>query len=220
MPDGGRQVFGAVARSDTDIAALARRALQTMGRTSDTALTASTDGCPGPHAILAAAGAASPPTPDWFGPSLRLQHAKQAAEGLPADAPDQRQAKAAIVEQVERRRWRTRNGEVESASSPSSASAPSCLSSTASPTRKPRRALRAVAGYLRGRSAWLANHAERSGRLAGRGLDHGRQGELPGQPARGQVAADALVSTRGRPAAPGPPRRPQQRTRLGSRPAL
>src|SRR5689334_19492499 len=43
--DGGRQVFGAVARSATDITAPIRRSLETMGRTGDTALTAFTDGC-------------------------------------------------------------------------------------------------------------------------------------------------------------------------------
>ena len=46
---------------------------------------------------------------------MRLQHAKQAAGGLPADGPDQGQAKAEIVEQVERLRWRTWNGKAKDA---------------------------------------------------------------------------------------------------------
>ena len=87
-PEGGRQVFGAVARSETDITALICRILETMGRTSDTELTAFTDGCSSLHSILADAGVASLPTLDWFHLSMRLQHAKQAAEGLPADEPD------------------------------------------------------------------------------------------------------------------------------------
>ena len=62
----GRQVFGAVAKSDTDIAALIRRTLDTVGRTGDTELTAFTDGCPGLRSILADAGVASPPILDWF----------------------------------------------------------------------------------------------------------------------------------------------------------
>ena len=37
-PDGGRQVFGAVARTDTDIAALIRRSLETVGQTAGTKL--------------------------------------------------------------------------------------------------------------------------------------------------------------------------------------
>src|SRR5690349_23969076 len=45
--------------------------------------------------------------------SMRLQHARQAAEGLPAEEPDQRQAKAAIVEQAERLRWQAWNGKTE-----------------------------------------------------------------------------------------------------------
>jgi len=40
---GGRQVFGAVAKAGTDIAALIRRNLDAVGRTEDTALTAFTD---------------------------------------------------------------------------------------------------------------------------------------------------------------------------------
>ena len=43
----GRQVFGALARSETDIAVLIRRNLDAVGRTKDTALTAFTDGCSG-----------------------------------------------------------------------------------------------------------------------------------------------------------------------------
>ncbi len=46
---GGRQVFGAVARADTDIKVLIRRSLDAVGRTEDTALTAFTDGCSGPR---------------------------------------------------------------------------------------------------------------------------------------------------------------------------
>ena len=82
--DGGRQVFGAVAKSNTAITALIRRTLHTVGRTGDTEMTALIDGCPGLRSILTDAGVASPPILDWFHLSMRLQHAKQAAEGLPA----------------------------------------------------------------------------------------------------------------------------------------
>ena len=64
-PQGGRQVFGAVAKAGTDIVPLIRRALDTLGRTSDTELTAFTDGCSSLRAILAAAGILSPPF--WTG---------------------------------------------------------------------------------------------------------------------------------------------------------
>jgi len=59
-PGGARQVFGAVARTDTDLAVLIRRNLEMMGRTDDTKLTAFTDGCPGLRAILADAGVTNP----------------------------------------------------------------------------------------------------------------------------------------------------------------
>src|ERR1039457_7105958 len=61
---GGRQVFGAVARADTDIVALISRKLEAVGRTGDTQLTGFTDGCPGLRSILAAAGVAKPPILD------------------------------------------------------------------------------------------------------------------------------------------------------------
>jgi hypothetical protein len=41
---GGRQVFGAVAKADTDISALIRQSLRAVGRTDDTKVTAFTDG--------------------------------------------------------------------------------------------------------------------------------------------------------------------------------
>ena len=75
------------------IAALVRRALDAVGRTGETALTAFTDGCSGLRSILAAAGITEPPIADWFHLSMRLQHARQAVGSLPADAPDQARAR-------------------------------------------------------------------------------------------------------------------------------
>jgi hypothetical protein len=80
---------------------------------------------------------------------------------LPADAPDQRQAKPAIVEQVERLRWRTWNDKAENAQLTVKRIRLLLPVLKSEPTRKLRRALRAVDGYLRGQSAWLANYAER-----------------------------------------------------------
>jgi hypothetical protein len=69
---GGRQVFGAVARTDTGIAALIQRSLEAVGRTADTAVTAFTDGCPGLQSILTKAGVTKPPIADWFQIAMRL----------------------------------------------------------------------------------------------------------------------------------------------------
>src|ERR1700676_1023694 len=107
---GGRQVFGAVARSETDIAVLIRRNLDAVGRTENTALTAFTDGCPGLRRILADAGIDDPPILDWFHIGMRLQHLKQIANALTPDDPSRVAAKAAIVEEVERLHWRIWNG--------------------------------------------------------------------------------------------------------------
>lgn len=106
---GGRQVFGAVAKADTALQALIRRNLDAAGRTKDTVLTAFTDGCPGLRRILADAGVTAPPTLDWFHTAMRLQHLKQIASTLPADDPTRAEAKAVIVEEVERLHWRIWN---------------------------------------------------------------------------------------------------------------
>ena len=58
---GGRQVFGGVAKADTDLKVLINRNLDAVGRTEHTALTAFTDGCPGLRRILADAGVATVP---------------------------------------------------------------------------------------------------------------------------------------------------------------
>ena len=161
---GDRQVFGAVAKAGTDVAALIRRTLDTLGRTGETALTAFTDGCPGLRSILAAAGVAGPPILDWFHLSMRLQHAKQVAEGLPVDTPDQAQAKTDIVAELERLRWRTWNGKARDAWVAWVAiERVRTLLPTLKrkPVRKLRRALREVDRYLRGQSAYLVNYAER-----------------------------------------------------------
>jgi hypothetical protein len=63
---GGRQVFGAVAKADTDIKVLIHRSLDAVGRTADTVLTAFTDGCSGLRRILAEAGITEASILDWF----------------------------------------------------------------------------------------------------------------------------------------------------------
>jgi hypothetical protein len=62
---GGRQVFGAVAKADTDITTLIRQSLRPVGRTHDTEVTAFTDGRPGLRSILVAAGITRPALLDW-----------------------------------------------------------------------------------------------------------------------------------------------------------
>ncbi len=63
---GGRHVFGAVTRAETDITALIKRTLETVGRTDATEVTAFTDGCPDLRAGLANAGVTKPSILDWF----------------------------------------------------------------------------------------------------------------------------------------------------------
>jgi hypothetical protein len=166
---GGRQVFGAVAKADTDIRVVIRRTLDAVGRTEDTALTVLTDGCPGLRCILADAGVTTPPTLDWFHSAMRLQHLKQIAGALLTDDPAQGAAKAVIVEEVERLHWRIWNGKARDAQVSIDRIRAvmhhfkgqlNGRRSTA-PSRTLWTALHALDGYLTGQSAWLVNYAER-----------------------------------------------------------
>ena len=166
---GRRQVFGAVARTDTDPAALIRRGLDAVGCAGGTALTAFTDGCPGLRRILLEAGVDGLPVLDWFHLGMRLRHLAQIAGGLACDGPERAAAKAVIVEEVERLRWRLWNGKAKDAGisigriravmhrfrgEPGGrrSAAPSCKLWTA---------LRALDDYLVGQSDWLVDYGER-----------------------------------------------------------
>ena len=157
----GRQVFGAVANAGTDIVAPIRRTLNALGRTDDTVLTAFTDGCSGLRAILAAAGVTGPPIADWFHLAMRLQHAKQVAEALPAGDPHQQQAKVEVIAEVERLRWRAWNGKAKDARITLKRLRTLLPVLERKPVRKLKRALRAIDCYLRSQNAWLVNYAER-----------------------------------------------------------
>src|SRR4051794_36994127 len=151
---------------------------------------------------------------------MRLQHAKQAAGGLPADGPDRAQARAAITAEVERLRWRTWNGKAKDARItlerihallPSFEGEPAQAAAGAGGGGPLPALPERPSGRLR-RTA--------PGRPAGRDVIDRGHGQFPGQPAHGQVAADALVPTRGRPAAPSPLRRLQRHARHRLRAAL
>ena len=166
---GRRQVFGAVAKTDTDLATLIRGNLDAVGRTGNTALTAFTDGCPGLRRILLEAGIAELPILDWFHLAMRLQHLTQVAGSLLSDNPERTAAKAVIIEEVERLRWRLWNGKAQDAgislkriqaAIPAFQGEPDSRRSVA-PSRKLWTALEALNDYLTGQSDWLVNYAER-----------------------------------------------------------
>jgi hypothetical protein len=166
---GGRQVFGAVAKTDTDIEVLICQSLDAVGRTQDTVLTAFTDGCSGLRRILADAGISELPILDWFHIGMRLQHLKQTAGGLSADDPARVVAKAVIVEEVERLHWRLWNGKAKDAqiSIDRIRAVMHHFQGEQGPrksialSRKLWTALHALDGYLTGQSDWLVNYAER-----------------------------------------------------------
>ena len=166
---GGRQVFGAVAKADTDIVELIRRNLTAVGQTNDTELTGFTDGCPALRSILAAAGVAQPPILDWFHIAMRLQHLKQITGGLSTDDAARAAAKTVIVEEVERLRWRLWNGKAKDAQI-SIGRIRKVMHAfqgelgnrrSDAPSRKLWTALAKLDGYLSSQSKWLVNYAER-----------------------------------------------------------
>jgi hypothetical protein len=166
---GGRQVFAAVGKADTDLKGLIRRNLDAVGRTEDTALSAFTDGCPGLRRMLADADVTERPMLDWFHIAMRLQHLKQIASGLSAGDPARVMAKSTMVAEVERLHWRLWNGKAKNArisigrirtimhhfqKEPE-------MQGSITPARKLWTALHALDGYLTGQSEWLVNYAER-----------------------------------------------------------
>ena len=166
---GRRQVFGAVAKTETDLAALIRGNLDAVGRTRDTALTAFTDGCSGLRHILLEAGITELPILDWFHLAMRLQHLTQLAGSLSSDTPERAAAKTVIIEEVERLRWRLWNGKAQDAGisleriqavMPAFQGEPDSRRSVA-PSRKLWTAMEALNDYLTGQSDWLVNYAER-----------------------------------------------------------
>jgi hypothetical protein len=167
--EGSRRVFAGVASSNTDIADLIRRNLEAVGRTSATTVTAFTDGCSGLVPILAAAGITQRPVADWFHIAMRLQHAKLAASGLSTDKPGRIAAKAAIIKEVERLRWRIWNGKAKDAQLTFERirkvmhvfRGERAHRTKGVASRKLWHALHEVDNYLRGQSARLINYAER-----------------------------------------------------------
>ena len=163
---GGRQVFGSVVKTGTDIEGLIRKNLDAVG---DTALTAFTDGCPGLRGILADAGVLEPPILDWFHIAMRLQHLKQIGDRLAAGDPARAAAKAMVVTEVERLHWRIWNGRAGNAGKSIDRIRAVMhhfwgerdSRKSIAPSRKLWTALRALNGYLIGQSAWLVNYAER-----------------------------------------------------------
>ena len=167
---GGRQVFAAVAGSETDLVALIGRTLNSVGRTGSTVLTGFTDGCAGLRSILAAAAVTAPPILDWFHIAMRLQHLEQTAGALSTDTPARQEAKAVIVAEADRLRWRLWNGKAKDAQvsierirkvmhafQGEVAVRPACVPSS----RKLWTALLALDSYLVGQSDWTVNYAER-----------------------------------------------------------
>ena len=171
---GGRQVFGAVAKTDTDIAG-ADPPHPRRGRADrDTALTAFTDGCPGLRRILP-----TPASPRRRCSTGSTRHAAAAPEAsrrrLLDEDPARGAAKAMIITEVERLRWRIWNGKAKDAQISIDRIHALLPSFESEPARKLRRALDAVDRYLRSQSAHLVDYAERhrAGQRVGTALTEG-----------------------------------------------
>jgi hypothetical protein len=161
-------VFAAAAKTDTLIEALIRRDLAAVGYTNKTELTTFTDGCSGLRSILVDAGVTKPPSLDWFHIAMRLQHAEKTAGTLPIDTAEREHAKAVIVAEVDRLRWRIWNGKAKDAQITLERirDVMPVFQGGSDRKRDPssRRlwtALREIDRYLTSQSAWLINYAER-----------------------------------------------------------
>src|SRR5689334_22944253 len=138
---------------------------------TDTRLTAFTDGCPGLRSLLAEAGVPEPPFLDWFHIAMRLEHAGKTAGSLPGDTPEQARAKAVIVTEVDRLRWRVWNGKTTDAQLTLERIRevmPAFRDERGRGSKSPaaRRlwtALHEIDRYLSSQSGWLVNYAERHG---------------------------------------------------------
>ena len=99
--------------------------------------------------------------------AIRLQHAEKTAGTLPADTPEREHARAVIVTEVDRLRWRIWNGkDAEVTIERIRAVMPAFQGEQGGRKRDPssRRlwtALREIDCYLTSQSAWLVNYAER-----------------------------------------------------------
>src|SRR5947209_5259786 len=180
---GARQVFAAVARTDTEIETLIRRSLAAVGQTADTTLIAFTDGCPGLRAILVEAGVAEPPFLDWFHIAMRLEHAEKTAGSLPGETPEQERAKAVIVAEVDRLHWRIWHGKASDARITlerirelmPAFQGERGRGARSSSVRRLWTALHEIDRYLSSQSAWLVNYAERhrAGQRVGTAITEG-----------------------------------------------
>src|SRR5690349_18194444 len=167
--EGARQVFAAVAKTDTAIEALIQRGLFDVGKTADTELAAFTDGCSGLRSILLNAGVKAPPLLDWFHIAMRLQHAEKTAGTLPIDTPERENARAVIVAEVDRLHGRIWNGKAKDAKVTlerirqvmPAFQGEQGVRKRDPPSRRLWTALREIDRYLTSQSAWLVNDAER-----------------------------------------------------------
>jgi hypothetical protein len=167
--DGARQVFAAVAKTDTAIETLIRGGLTAVGHTDDTELTAFTDGCSGLRSILLDTGVTTPPFLDWFHIAMRLRHAEKTAGNLPVNTAEREHARAVIVAEVDRLHWRIWNGRAKDAKvtlerlreiMPAFQGEQGDRKKDP-PSRRLWTALREIDRYLTSQSAWLVNYAER-----------------------------------------------------------
>src|SRR4051812_4706052 len=125
--------------------------------------------------ILADAGVTAPPMLDWFHIAMRLQHLKQVAGVLSDEDLARGAAKAMIITEVERLRWRIWNGKAKDAQISIDRIHALLPSFESEPARKLRRALDAVDRYLRSQSTHLVDYAERhrAGQRVGTALTEG-----------------------------------------------
>jgi hypothetical protein len=111
--DGKQIVFSSVPAEAISQQTRLRGALHKPGATAATPVTILSDGAEGPRALGEAASPGSTHhVLDWFHLSMRIQHVGQAAKSWPGATADDLQTGAALVETIDRIRWRLWHGQV------------------------------------------------------------------------------------------------------------
>jgi hypothetical protein len=130
---------------------------------------------------------------------------------LSPDNPERAAAKAVIVEEVERLRWRLWNGKAQDAGISLDRIQAAMHHFSVAPSRKLWTALRALNDYLIGQSDWLVNYAERhrAGLRVGTALTGCSRSAAPSTTARSALASGSAsrpptTSTRQQSSLPDP----------------
>ena len=168
-PDQGKsRVFASVGEGSPERSGRIRLNLELAGCTDATSVTTFTDGGSGLRELAKGGGITETPILDWHHIAQRIQHVRQAAEGLTSSVPDLPDVTAKIIAEVERMRWRLWNGKPKAVAQTLERIRP-LIKTRRQPTKKRLSArpwntlmgaLYVLRKYTTGQEAWMVNYAK------------------------------------------------------------